>query len=109
MSFSQWFWKYGYILIVPVTLLIFWFSGSDERGDQSHVNEAVFTTFSKIEKDCNAEDFDNQSATCSKIYKHKSECKQVTRKCSSLTYYQFLKDIGYDLPPYYQSGYTPAG
>jgi len=109
MKFSPWFWKYGYILIVPVALLFFWFSGSDDRGNQAHTNPDVFAFFDEIERDCNAEDFDNQSTECAKIYKHKGECKQVTRKCNSLTYYNFLKSIGFDLPPYYEEGYNPVG
>jgi len=107
MSFNQWFWKYGYILIVPVALLYFWFAGSAERDAQAHVNPAVFSAFKKIERDCNAEDFDKQSASCSSIYKHKKECTKVTVKCNSLTYYNFLKDRGFNLPPYYKEGYSP--
>ena len=45
MNKSQWFWQYGYILIVPVALLFFWFNGSAERNDQAHVNPAVFAFF----------------------------------------------------------------
>ena len=108
MNFSQWFWKYGYILIVPVVLSFFWFSGSDEREDQGHVNPEVFSYFKQIENDCNAEGFDQQSTLCTKIYKHKKECKQVTRKCNSLTYYKFLKSNGFELPKYYQDGYEPV-
>ncbi len=107
MDKSQWFWKYGYILIVPVALLFFWFDGSAERNAQDNVSLAVFAAFEKIEDDCNAEEFDNQSTLCSSIYKHKKECTQVTRRCNSLTYYDFLKSKGFELPPYYQPGYTP--
>lgn len=106
MSLSQWFWKYGYISIVPIALLFFWFNGSAERDAQAHVNPAVFTFFDKVERDCNEEGFDNQSVLCTDIYKHKKECTQVTRKCNSLTYYNFLKENGFNLPEYYRKGYT---
>lgn len=106
MNLSQWFWKYGYILIVPVALLFFWFDGSEERNAQAHVNPAVFISFDKIESDCNAEEFDKQSALCTQIYQHKKECTKVTVRCNSLTYYDFLKDSGFDLPPYYQEGFN---
>jgi len=107
MSTSQWFWKYGYILIVPVVLLFFWLDGSDQRKNQAHTNPAVFVYFQKIEADCNAENFDHQSSLCSEIFKHKKECKQVTRKCNSLTYYNFLKQLGFELPEYYEEGFIP--
>ena len=108
MNFNQWFWKYGYILIVPVALLFFWLNGSDERRNQAHVNPAVFAYFEKIENDCNAEEFDKQSVLCAQIYKHKKECKQVTKKCNSLTFYNYLKSLDLDLPPYYEEGYVPT-
>jgi len=109
MNLSQWFWKYGYILIIPVALLYFWVSGSDERTNQGHVNPEVFAYFEKVERDCNAESFESQSANCASIYKHKKECKQVTRKCNSLTYYNHLKSIGFNVPEYYEPGFVPTG
>jgi len=108
MSFSRWFWKYGYLLIIPVALLFFWFDGSAERDAQGYVNPEVFSAFDKIETDCNAEDFDQQSASCASIYRFKKECTQVTKKCNSLTYYEFLKSSGFTLPVYYQADYKPG-
>jgi len=104
---SQWFWKYGYLLVVPVALVFFWLNGSADRTNQDNVNPEVFVAFNKIETDCNAENFDAQSKNCSKIYKFKKECKQVTRKCNSFTYFQFLEELKYELPPYYTKHYIP--
>jgi len=107
MFSRQWFWKYGYLLIVPVGLLFFWFLGSADRTNQENVNPEVFVEFKKIEANCHAEDFSQQSSQCTAIYKFKKECKQVTRKCNSLTYYEFLASKGFVLPPYYPANYTP--
>lgn len=104
---NQWFWKYGYLLIIPVALAFFWSYGSADRANQNNVNPIVFTEFEKIEAGCNAENFDAQSANCIKIAKFKKECKQVTRKCNSFTFYQFLIDLKYKLPPYYKKHYIP--
>ena len=106
-NFSQWFWKYGYIAAIPIALIGFWIAGLDERKNQSNVNPEVFTFFEKIEQDCNAEDFNNQSAGCIEIAKYHKECKKFSVECNSRTFYDLLVKQGYQLPTYYREGYTP--
>jgi len=107
MNFSQWFWKYGYIAIIPIALLGFWIGEWGERENQSNVNPDVFGFFEKVEADCNAEDFNNQSAACIEVAKYQKECKKFSVECNSLTFYELLKQQGFVLPEYYRQGYSP--
>jgi len=107
MNFSQWFWKYGYIAIIPVILIGVWMSSSSERSNQSNVNPEVFMVFQKIEEACHAENFNNQSAPCIEIEKYKKECKKFSVECNSLTFYELLKQQNYPMPVYYKEGYIP--
>lgn len=93
--------------MVPVLLVIFWLNGMSDRQNQAHVNPEVFTFFEKVEQDCRAEDFNQQSQACIEVFKHKKNCEKISEKCTSLTYYEFLKNLGFALPAYYEEGYTP--
>ncbi len=105
-NFSQWFWKYGYIAAVPLALLGFWVASLSDRENQSNVNPEVFAYFEKVEKDCNAEDFNHQSKACIEIIKYQQECKKFSVECNSLTFYELLKQQGFALPIYYKEGYS---
>jgi len=104
---SHWFWRYGYLVAVPVVLVIYWFSTSADRENQAHVNPAVFTFFEQVKKDCADENFDQQSDACRKIYLHKKDCKRPTSSCNSRSFYDFLVSLKYNAPPYFEAGYTP--
>lgn len=93
--------------MVPVILIIVWFNGMSDRENQAHVNPAVFTFFEKVESDCRAEDINHQSTACVEIFKHQKDCKKISADCNSLTYYELLKGLGFQMPDYFEEGYIP--
>jgi len=106
-SINQWFWKWGYIAIAIAVILGLWLSKSAERENQNNVNPEVFVFFEKVKSDCKAESFENQSKQCQEIFKFQKECKQLSSQCNSLSYYQHLESLGFQLPQYYQHGFSP--
>lgn len=107
MSFSQWFWKYGYF-VVPLILAILWFFSSEKFLKRDDVNSEIFSYFKEIEQDCKSETFDKRSSNCAAIEKHKTECQKISAACDSKTYYDFLQKLGYKLPSYYLPGSNPG-
>jgi len=106
-NFSQWFWKFGYLLLIPAVILLFWLSNSDERENQNNVNPEVFEVFKEIEQNCRAEPFNEQSDKCTQVFKYQQDCKQLSSSCNSKTFYDRLKGLGYTLPNYYKENYSP--
>jgi len=107
MNVSQWFWKWGYIAIAIAVVFGIWLSKSADRENQDNVNPEVFTFFKKVEADCAAESFEKQSMQCVEIYKFQKECKRLSSQCNSLSFYQHLENLGFQLPQYYQQGFSP--
>jgi len=106
-SFSQWFWRWGYIAIAVAVVFGFWLSNSAERENQNNVNPEVFAFFKKVETDCKGESFEKQSKQCLEVFKFQKECKQLSSQCNSLSFYQHLESLGFQLPQYYQQGFSP--
>lgn len=102
---SHWFWQYGYIVIVPIIILGAWLGKSDERENQNNVNPEVFVFFKQIEADCRNLGFDAETNQCTQIWLYKKDCRLVSAKCNSLSFYQLLKKLGFDAPEYYQVGF----
>ena len=104
---SQWFWSWGYIVIALVVIFGFWVGKSSDRENQDHVNPEVFVIFKVIDQDCRNESYENQSKRCREMFKYQKECKQLSSQCNSLSFYQRLKSLGFQLPQYYQEGFSP--
>lgn len=102
---SHWFWRYGYIIIIPAIIVGVWLSNSGERENQNNVNPDVFVFFKQVEADCQQMGFDAQTNQCVQIALYKTDCRLVSAKCNSLSFYQLLKKLGFDVPEYYQAGF----
>ena len=101
MSFTQWFWKYGYF-IVPLIFALIWFLGSEKFQNRGKVNPEIFQYFKTIEQQCAAEDFNNHSKACLELEKYKANCLKISSSCDSKSHYDLLIKLGYSLPPYLQ-------
>ncbi len=99
MSFSQWFWKTGYI-VVPLLVALIWFFAAGKSSRDDPVNPAVFKAFNEIEQNCRQQVFDQQSEACRKIDQYKKDCLKISAACDSRTFYDFLSKLGYSLPAY---------
>ncbi|MDX1812717.1 MAG: hypothetical protein R3240_12250 [Gammaproteobacteria bacterium] len=101
MGFMQWFWKYGYF-IVPLIIALAWFISSDKYQNRNNINPGVFAYFKQVDKQCQAESFDQRSAACLQIEKFEKDCLKVSVSCDSQKHYDLLLKLGYQPPPYYQ-------
>jgi len=85
-----------------------------ERDRNSHVNELIYPAFRKIEDYCQGyvfEEYVSQSELkrCEAVIEKKRRCDATdpTFTCSAEEYYDFLLNLGFDLPPFYEPGYSP--
>ncbi len=99
MNFSQWFWKYGYLLI-PLVLALGWFISSEKFQNLGDVNPAIFDFFAVVDQQCENETFDTRSANCLEIEKFKANCQRISSDCDSRSYYDLLVKLGYQAPAY---------
>jgi len=104
-SSSHWFWRYGYMVIIPVIILTVWFSKGSDRENQNNVNPAVFVYFKTVKQECLDVPFNEQTDQCVKIDLYHKDCRLVSSRCSSLSFYQLLKQLKFDVPEYYQEGF----
>ncbi|HFE38697.1 MAG TPA: hypothetical protein ENK06_09840 [Gammaproteobacteria bacterium] len=104
-SENHWFWRYGYIAMVPLVLLVVWVAKSDNRENQNNVNPEVFAAFKKIEQDCQSVSFDAQSQKCLTIAAYQKDCKLISSNCNSQSFYALLKSLNFQLPRYYKDGF----
>lgn len=102
---SHWFWRYGYIAIIPLIIGVVWISKGSERENQNNVNPAVFTFFKQVVLECQQLGFDAQTDKCHKITEYRTDCRLVSATCNSLSFYVLLKKLGFDVPQYYQTGF----
>lgn len=101
MSFMQWFWKYGYF-VIPLIVALIWFATGEKFQNRNQVNPEVFEFIKKIDRQCDAENFDNQSKACSEIAKYKADCLKISSSCDSKSHYELLRKLGFDAPVYYR-------
>lgn len=83
-----------------------------ERERNSHINKSIYPTFRAIEVYCSEyvlQDRISQDELkkCKSILDKEASCSEPNYECSAEEYYNYLKDAGFELPPFYEPGYTP--
>lgn len=99
MSFNQWFWKYGY-LVIPLFLALAWFVTGEKFQNQDKVNPEIFEYFKKVDQECTGQNFDKLPKQCAEIHKYKDQCSKLSASCDSKTFYDLLLRLNYPLPSY---------
>jgi hypothetical protein len=69
--------------------------------DPAHINPAIYLSFQDIYSTCNARQLADASKNCVVIVDIFDRCLSGSLDCPVSQYYQFVKNLGYDLPPFY--------
>ena len=69
--------------------------------DPAKINPAIYLSFQDIYATCNAQTLMEASKNCVVIVDIFNRCLSGSLDCPVSDYYQLIKNLGYDLPPFY--------
>lgn len=84
-----------------------WKTVADQRENNRHLNPAIFQAFRAIESACLRETYPHETVRCVRALEYLQACGSAEFGCTASEMYDKYADAGFDLPPYYEPGYTP--
>ena len=97
------------LLAFAALAMVVWQSMLQARENNRHMNRDIFPVFRAIEAQCTAEmGGPTETVRCARALDVMKSCyRDAPDVCSAERYYEELERAGFDLPPFYESGYTP--
>ena len=85
-----------------VSLVYFTFFTKGNFGRHSvTINPNIYYAFQQIYHTCKSSDYSDRSRDCRIVVDIFNHCTRGQLRCSVPEYYQFLDNLGFDLPPFY--------
>ncbi|NLC70560.1 MAG: hypothetical protein GX751_04280 [Desulfuromonadaceae bacterium] len=88
-------------LIFGVFVYFTFFYHERYNKDPAKINPAIYMSFQDIYRNCNAQQLADASKNCIVVVDVFNRCLSGELDCPVSDYYHMVKNLGYDLPPFY--------
>ena len=86
--------------VVSLAYFAFFPKGNFNRNPVS-INPNIYYAFQQIYHACRSVDISDRTRDCRVVVNIFNRCTKGELRCSVPEYYQFLDNLGFDLPPFY--------
>jgi hypothetical protein len=92
-------------ILAVVFIFVFIYSSifkKDHDRNPEQINPNIYYAFQQIHQGCRSIAVSRRARDCRVVVDIFERCKRGELLCTVSEYYQFLSDLGYELPPFYK-------